>query len=737
MFKFIFKTVIVTATLYVLTLSDLSAQSFSFQSITFLGNVRGLLSAYDRIWAVTDGGIFAYSPAQKSFKVFNRSNGLSSNKPSSFVRDDEDRLWVGMDDGSLNVISLDSETVSRISIDPAPISINDVVLYDNSLFLAMDFGVSQFLIGKEEIKATFRNLGAFVTNTKVNRLFVFGGRIWAATERGIAAAELASPNLQDPQFWTNFSTQDGLPSNTVTDFAAEGNSVLAATISGIVRIENRSIIPDGLTGIPVNSLAEINGTIHAAASTGVYRRDGPGIWNVVSPPLDDIISLTGDNEGLVWAGHDNSGLFVYNAGEQQWIHIVPPGPGGKSFEAMIFDEQNRLWVATGQTSNNGVYTFDGQTWEHLTTADGLVSNNTTGVSIDAVGRIWVGTPGEGLMILEKQEGSVSLTRVDTTGGRLNGAVTPTFIIVNNIVRGPEDIMWVVNAFADNGKALAAVTPDNTWHHFSLDDGLSSTSIRNIAFDFSGRLWIATENNGVDVLDYRNSLTDKSDDIWLHFTTIDNLSSNRIVSLAPDREFGMWIGTENGVDYIINDVTVQNIRGTIDNLILSLAVDPANNKWFGTRNGISILASDNFTFTHFTTDNSDLVDNTVIHILINGKDGTAYIGTGNGLSIISTPFATPPSSFNDLRVYPNPYMLDGSGTVLTIENIKLNSTVLISTISGNVIRTLTVQMGEVTGTRALWDGRDDNNNAVPSGIYIIAAGVSGQGHGIQKVAVIKR
>jgi ligand-binding sensor domain-containing protein len=737
MFKIDFKRLIATATLIVLTFSDLSAQSFSFQSVTFLGNVRGLLSAHDRIWAVTGGGIFAYSPAQNSFKVFNRSNGLSSNKPSSFVRDGEDRLWIGMDDGSLNVISLENETVSRFSIDPAPIRINDVILYDNSLYLAMDFGVSQFLIEKEEIKATFRNLGAFVTNTKVNRLFVFDGRIWAATERGIAVADLASPNLQDPQFWINYSTQDGLPSNTITDFAADGNTILAATISGIVRIENTSIIPDGLLGIPVNSLAEINGAIYAAASTGVYRRAGPGIWNVLSPPLDNVISLTGDNEGMVWAGHDNSGLFLYNTDDQQWINIVTPGPGGKSFEEMIFDGQNRLWAATGQTSNSGMYIFDGQTWEHLTTADGLVSNNTTGVSVDAGGRIWVGTPGEGLMILEKQETTVSVTRVDTTGGRLSGAVTPTFIVVDKIVRGPDDIMWVVNKFADNGKAIAAVTPDNAWHHFSLDDGLSSTSIRNIAFDFSGRLWIATENSGVDVLDYRNSLDDKSDDIWLHFTTNDNLNSNRIVSLAPDREFGMWIGTENGVNYIINDITVQNIRGTIDNLISSIAVDPANNKWFGTRNGISMLASDNFTFTHFTTDNSELVDNSVLHILINSKDGKFYVGTGNGLSIISTPFATPPSSFDAISVYPNPYFLDGSGTVLTIENIKLNSTVLISTISGNVIRTLTVQNGEVAGIRALWDGRDDNNYIVPSGIYIIAAGVSGQGHGVQKVAVIKR
>jgi len=200
---------------------------------------------------------------------------------------------------------------------------------------------------------------------------------------------------------------------------------------------------------------------------------------------------------------------------------------------------------------------------------------------------------------------------------------------------------------------------------------------------------------------------------------------------------MWIGTEEGINFYVDGLPVQYIRGAIDNFITAIAVDPANNKWFGTRSGISVLSSDNFTWEYYTVSNSGLVDNGIISILFNERSGDAYIGTSKGLSILKTPFKDPPVSFNEISVYPSPFILDGSGTKLTIENLPLHSTVLIATISGKVIRKLSEENGGVIGTQAFWDGRDEDYNFVSNGIYIIAAGVSGIGHGRQKIAVIRK
>ena len=404
---------------------------------------------------------------------------------------------------------------------------------------------------------------------------------------------------------------------------------------------------------------------------------------------------------------------------------------------MTFDNAGNVWFATGQASNNGIYKFDGSEWSHFTIADGLISNNTTGAATGPSGRIWVGTPGQGLMIVDDSSGDLVITRIDTTDGRLGSAAAPGFVIVNKIVRADDGYMWIVNKFVDNGNAIAVVSPQNEWNYFSLSDGLTNTAVSDIAFDLFGRLWIATENSGVDRLDFSGTVGNKSDDTWAHFTTTDNLNSNRITALAADREIGMWIGTEEGINYFIDGLPIQSILGAIGDFITVITVDPTNNKWFGTRDGVSMLASDNLTWTHYTTDNSDIVDNSIISITFDGNNGDAYIGTGKGLSKIMTPFKTPPETFDAIIVYPNPFIIGRSGARLTIDNLKINSTVLISSLSGNIVRKLTPESGEVAGTQAFWDGRDDERRLVPSGIYFITAGVSGAGSGTQKVAVIRR
>ena len=62
-------------------------------------------------------------------------------------------------------------------------------------------------------------------------------------------------------------------------------------------------------------------------------------------------------------------------------------------------------------------------------------------------------------------------------------------------------------------------------------------------------------------------------------------------------------------------------------------------------------------------------------------------------------------------YPNPYN-PGSGGTLSFANIPDGSSLTIMTISGSIIRQWVNTSGEVT-----WNGRDDSNNMVSSGVYL--------------------
>jgi len=713
------------------------SQPLTWKTITSQRAVLDMAYQSGHIWAVTSGGIFRYTIETNNFELFTNTEGLSSIPPSAIAFDENGKLWIGMNDGTLNVIKLDNLQFRHVTIDPEPLKINDIVYQKNSLYLALDFGISLFLIDKEEINSTFRALGDFSINTPVHKLFVHEDKLWAASEQGIASVELNSPNLQDPQFWRNYTVNNGLSSNTVTGFAVNNGMLYVSTENGIARLEGDRFSHDGLQNAEIRTIAEFNGSLYAAGIFAVYKRVGPGNWQIVQPELRDIIALVQDNEGWLWGGHMRNGLYLYDHAAPDWINVPPAGPGGNTFEEMITDSKNRLWAATGQSANNGIYMYDSGIWEHYTTADGLSSNNTTGIAEGPEGRIWVGTPGKGVIILDKRSGSLHVTKIDTAGGRLVGSDTPDFVVVPKIKRDNHGNMWILNKYAANGNALVVVTPEDVWHYFSVADGLASVVVTQIAIDEFNRVWTGTERSGVNMLDYGGTLGDKSDDIWQSYTTSDGLSSNIISGIAAEEDNGIWIATFDGINHIIDNFPIQVLRGALSNFITAFAVDPVHNKWFGTPNGVSVLQSDDFSWFYLTGENSKLVDNWIISIFFDDETGTAYIGTASGLSVVATPYKKPPLSASRISVYPNPFILDGSNTRLTIENLLLESTVKIFTITGRMVKELTLSNGGVFGTQAFWDGTDTNGRLVPSGIYLVAAGQDNKNTGTQKVAVIRK
>ncbi|MFC1553720.1 hypothetical protein ACFL7D_03710 [candidate division KSB1 bacterium] len=730
-------SIVLTAVLTVIFPGKSWSQLLNWRSFTPMGNVKDLIYSSGRLWGVTEGGVFSYHIGQNYFEIFNNTNGLSSNNTSSFVLDGSGGLWIGLDDGSLNIIDTENFTTRRIIIDTDPVKINDLGVADNTLFLALDVGIAHFNVSKEEIKSTYRNLGDFAINTEVLCLYVDGDNIWGGTVKGAVSASLSSPNLQDPQFWENYTVQDGLLSNNILNFISSGDTVFVATEKGISKILNGAVSYEAFSGIKVNALKKIDGLIYTAADNSVYIRKAPGDWEKIGPDITGTQTLIYDNNDNLWAGHKKDGLFVLDESKPEWINIEVPGPGGFPFAEMTIDKNGILWAATGQTGNNGIYVFDGLSWDHLTYSDGIFNTNTTGIEVDNSGKVWIGTPGSGVILIEKTESSYLVSMLDSLGTILSGADTPGFVIVNKIKRDRYGNMWLLNRFAGNGKAIAVMNPDYEWFYFSVSDGLVSNAVTDITFDRFDKVWIGTDNNGVSRLNYNGTLGEKLDDTWENFTTQNNLNSNRITSLAADREFGVWIGTQEGINYIVDGLPVQDIRGVIDNFVYSVSVDPANNKWFGTKNGLSILLSDNFTWEHYTQENSGLVRNSINSIYIDPQSGKAYIGTGSGLSLLETPYVIPSETFSGISVYPSPFELDGSGNILTIENLPLQSTVRIFTFYGKLVRELNNTNNGVIGSRAYWNGTDEKGYPVSTGIYFVAAALNGTGHGVQKITVIRK
>ena len=66
--------------------------------------------------------------------------------------------------------------------------------------------------------------------------------------------------------------------------------------------------------------------------------------------------------------------------------------------------------------------------------------------------------------------------------------------------------------------------------------------------------------------------------------------------------------------------------------------------------------------------------------------------------------------------PSPFILDDNKDFV-IKNLVFGSSIKILNINGRLVRTLSRDDGTVEGGRAIWDGKDQSNAKVSSGVYI--------------------
>lgn len=111
----------------------------------------------------------------------------------------------------------------------------------------------------------------------------------------------------------------------------------------------------------------------------------------------------------------------------------------------------------------------------------------------------------------------------------------------------------------------------SFQHFSVEDGLSQSTVRAIAQDCQGNIWFGTQNglnkyNGYGFKAFYASASDstKIDDSFIH-------------SLYADKEGNLWIGTSSGLslfDFSLNRFFNYHIQGQKNN-IYSITEDGGN------------------------------------------------------------------------------------------------------------------------------------------------------------------
>lgn len=741
---------------------DISPQLW--ESFTNTRTVRSLKSNAQGVWAATGGGVLFWEQANQAYKTYKNTDGLSQNDARVIGFDQRSRVWIGFSNGAIDVFDPANNALKRINeFKDNSVAVLDFFAVGDSMYLSTSVGVSLYLVKRDEVKETYRNFGGVIQSDTVRSVFINNNVLWAATNSGAARTSLTLPNLQAPESWTIFTTAQGLPSNRVLNFATFRGRAIAVCSNGIAQFVNNSWqnISGNLTGFVFKQVqsTSVNGveTLYIATANGIYSGTTPGAWQRVGTDVAQVSGLTIDARNVVWAGTSSRGLFEYNSSNSTWSAREPDGPAANSITSIQVDDEGNVWCTSGLADGAvGFMIYDGQRWYNYGPQDNAaIHDDCRDIEFLQNGERWIATFGRGITVVKGEIGDLQFSRLDQANSGLVGiSGDPRFVATTQVKQDDAGNVWVCNYSASNGNALAVYTAQGNWR--GISSSLLQISSNLVALEIetsetSDRIWVGTNTEpggspGVSVFDHRGTVDNTSDDV--HAGTLkgeDGLRSVDIRALAQDRDGEMWIGTAEGLYFLFSGIARErictNINGNLSCLINEnvrmVKVDPANNKWVGTSAGISVLSGlDNISFADITIGNSALVSNTITDIAFNRTNGDVWIATTNGISRLRTSFTQPREDLKQLDGFPNPFVIGEEGKRFVINNLAALSAVKIFSIDGRLMREFKPE--EVPGAQVVWDGKDDNGEYVPSGVYLFVAFIEETGtSAVGKVAVVRR
>jgi ligand-binding sensor domain-containing protein len=99
------------------------------------------------IWFTTKNGIYRLPSTKERLYIFNKTNGLSDDMIKSITKDNQNRLWLGLNSANINIINLKSKNLQKISLPDArkyntikQLSFNRK---NSSIYFASDYGLGK------------------------------------------------------------------------------------------------------------------------------------------------------------------------------------------------------------------------------------------------------------------------------------------------------------------------------------------------------------------------------------------------------------------------------------------------------------------------------------------------------------------------------------------------------------------------------------------------------------------
>lgn len=740
--------------------ADLAAQDLrpgEWRTYTSMRSVSDVAYSNDsqHVWAATSGGGFRLSLNDLDAEplALRNTDGLTDNELSSVAVDANDNVYFGGLTGSFDIWSSSTGRIRRERgiLDAPNFSqkqITDIFATRERVYIATGYGLTIYEQSRNAFGETVVGFGDLPLQSRVVEVIESRDTIYAMLNNAVAFTPSSTFNLNNPAVWT-VVRHDKTDLKALVAFKG---SILIGSETGLFTFTNtsdslRRIV--ALDSIEIADLQTVRGETLQILSGGgmVTSTDLVSFQNVGLQGVPQSEQLRGfiasaSNVSFATLG---SGVLLSNGLSQPLRSLLPAGPVSNLVVGLDFADGSRTLYSTHV--GDGISLFDPETsgWKPYSTRSNDIPRETyTFVTHDSIRNVaWVSTSGAGIFKFSGLEtGDVQSTRFARNAGF--SGTNENFLIAG---RGMLDSKgrFVVTNWASNGNALSITEDGNTFRHYFMGGGYHPYG--SIAEDQSGSFWVGTTRNT------------EPQPYGVFYRTQDSLygsifggaggvlASRSVNALHVDQDNALWAGTDGGLD-IIADIykanTTSNAKFTAarrvpflaDQIIRTIEVDGVGNKWVGTENGIFVVSADGTdSVARFSRENSPLIDNVILTMAIDTRQGEAYIGTAKGMSRVSTVFKQGAQNYEGIKVYPNPVVQTAEvQPTVFISGLVAGSSVGIYTASGRLVARVD---GENLGSIVSWNGKDETGRLLPSGVYLVSAtSTQFDGRGQAKLVLIR-
>ncbi len=428
--------------------------------------------------------------------------------------------------------------------------------------------------------------------------------------------------------FTTFTTENGLPSNTVNAIQEDTtrglwvgtNKGLCLFREGAFKVFNTK---DGLSSSHITALHfSQDGTLWVGTNRGLtvyqnrkfkdYTHDRLLLFNRA------ITSITEDAQGHIWIGTHAGLVRWHKKNENYQVFRTDDGLSDDYITEVYLDSRGSLWIGTQSEGLNRIIAreLDSEQprFDNFRVKEGLSSNSINAIYEDREGSLWIGLSRGGLNRLRDGK----FTNYTTTEGLSDN-------ITNCVYQDKSGGIWI-------GTVSGGISylKDGKFLNLTKAEGISSNHVRSVLEDQAGHIWIATYGAGVDQLTFNENMELIS---VLNYSLGNGLAGNVARSLYEMSDGSILVGTHTGLSIYRNGEFVNYTRkvGLSENSILGVYEDSEGNIWTGTDGGgLNCIRKDN-TFINYNTSNG--LANDLVFAIYEDKEGSIWIGTRGGISRI--------------------------------------------------------------------------------------------------------